>query len=93
MDHTKSYQLEDIEIVGCSSSGAGGRKIPLSKSSRKSELIYETVDLLHVPSGISGSVDIDPGYYSKKEMQNARENTKLVFLSQLKTNAVNRELP
>jgi hypothetical protein len=75
---------DEIEIVGLSGSSMGGRRKPLTKSSRRQELRCETVRLRHVPSGKEMLVEIPFGRYSKREMQRLREEAKVKFLTALR---------
>ena len=88
-----SYRLEDIEVVGMLGGHSGGRSKPLTKSSRKQELRFETVELLHKPSGITGYVEIPAGNYTKKEVQRLRDKTKVTFLGQLASGKVSFDRP
>jgi len=70
---------DDVVIVSVSGTSKGGRRKPLTKSSRREELRSEVVRLRHVPSGKEGVIEIPPGHYSKREMQLLREEAKKKF--------------
>jgi hypothetical protein len=75
--------VDDIEVVGIVGSSTGGRRKPLTKSSRRQELSSEVVHLRHVPSGRETHVEIPSGHYSKREMQRMREEAKRKFAAAL----------
>ena len=75
--------INDIVIVSIKSGGSGGRKKPLTKSSRKDELRTETVVVEHTPSRQQFERTIPMGHYSKKEMQRLRENVRKEFFDLL----------
>jgi hypothetical protein len=83
MAKAKRASVDDIEIVGIAGSSSGGRRKPLTKSSRKQEVRSEVVHLRHSPTGRETWIEIPPGHYSKREMQRMREETKRKFLAVL----------
>jgi hypothetical protein len=78
--------VEDIELVGGCGSASGGRRKPLTKSSRKQELRREVVHLRHLPTGLEIHIEIPFGHYSKREMQRRREEAKRKFVAILEGN-------
>jgi hypothetical protein len=75
--------LDDIEIVGIVGSSTGGRRKPLTKSSRRQELRREVVHLRHLPSGRETHIEIPSGHYSKRDMQRMREEARREFAAAL----------
>ena len=75
----KRVSVADIELVGTCGSATGGRRKPLTKSSRRQELRSEVVELRHLPTGREIHIEIPPGHYSKREMQRLREEAKRKF--------------
>jgi hypothetical protein len=84
----KRISLDDIEIIGLAGSSTGGRRKPLTKSSRRQEVRSERVHLRHVPSGRETHIEIPPGHYSKKDMQRMREEAKRQFAAALEREPV-----
>ena len=77
----KPVSVEDIEWIGSWGSARGGRRKPLTKSSRKEQLQREVVHLRHLPSGREIHIEIPYGHYSKREMQHLREEAKRKFVA------------
>jgi hypothetical protein len=77
----KRVSVEDIDLVGIWGSSRGGRRKPLTKSSRRQELQREVVHLRHLPSGREIQIEIPFGHYSKREMQRLREEAKRKFVA------------
>jgi hypothetical protein len=80
----KRTTVDDIEIVGIVGSSSGGRRKPLTKSSRRQALRREVVHVRHSPSGREMFIEIPEGHYSKREMQRLRIEAKRTFLAALK---------
>jgi len=83
MAKRKPPSIDDVVIVGVTGASKGGRRKPLTKSSRRQELRQEFVRLRYVPSGKEGLIEIPWGHYSKSEMQRLREEAKEKFLAAL----------
>jgi hypothetical protein len=77
----KPVSVEDIQWVGSWGSMRGGRRKPLTKSSRRQELRREVVHLRHLASGREIHIEIPYGHYSKREMQRLREEAKRKFVA------------
>jgi hypothetical protein len=79
----KRISLDDIEIVGIVGSSTGGRRKPLTKSSRRQEVRREVVHLRHSPSGRETHIEIPSGHYAKGDMERMREEAKREFATAL----------
>jgi hypothetical protein len=75
---------DDIVMVSGSGLTLGGRRRPLTRSSRRDELRSETVRLRHVASGVEKEFHLGPTRLSRGQWQKWRQSLIAQFRTELK---------